>query len=140
MDGATNLPTGDTIAVDFDTSQCPNNCYAFEYKDTVSCSLYCTAIITAVATADNTTADMKCKKRRKTGYGAAVVAAVAASATSETEYTDMIDDIDDWADQAEVVEGHVRLLRIATEYKDALLVLKEGAADDAESTGWDGAT
>jgi hypothetical protein len=52
----------------------------------------------------------------------------------------MIEDIDDWADQAEVVEGHVRLLRIATEYKDLLLVLKEGDAGDAASTGWDGAT
>lgn len=52
----------------------------------------------------------------------------------------MTDALDNWSTQSGVVDGHIRTVRIATEYKELLAVLKTGDDAVAESTGWDGAT
>lgn len=50
----------------------------------------------------------------------------------------MVDDINDWGTQSNVVDDHIRAVRVATEYKDLVKELKEG--NGVDTTGWDGVT
>lgn len=51
---SSGLPSGDTVEDNFNDSdsEC-TNCYAFTFKTGTACYTYCTAEITAVATADD---------------------------------------------------------------------------------------